>query len=96
VNTRAHDLVVTLRGVLGTLPGATGFNLYSFRAWTYLLIATSTDATVHALGHDLGLGRPEIRAARTAWWLRAMSEPGLGEVRIEVAGPHHQGPPLAR
>jgi hypothetical protein len=93
VNARAHDLVVTLRGILGMLPGATAISLHTFRAWTYILITASTDATVRALGHDLGLGAPEIRAAQRTWWLRAMSE--RGELRVEVAGPHHHGPPPA-
>ena len=96
MNARAHDLVVTLRGILGMLPGATAISFHTFVTWTYILIAASTDAAVRALGQDLGLGAPEIRAARTTWWLRAMSEPGRGEVRVEVAGPHHQGPPPAR
>jgi len=96
VNARAHDLVATQRDILGMLPGATAISFHSFTAWTYILIAASTDAAVRALGQELGLGAPEIRAVRTTWWLRAMSEPGRGEVRVEVAGPHHQGPPPAR
>jgi hypothetical protein len=96
VNARSYDLVVTLRDILGMLPEATAISCYAFKAWTYVLIAASTDAAVRALGQDLGLGAPEIRSARTTWWLRAMSESGHGEVRVEVAGPHHQGPPPAR
>lgn len=93
MNARAHDLVVALRGILGMLPGATAITVYTFRAWTYILIAVSTDTAVRALGRDLGLEPPEIRAGERRWWLRVMSEPGNGEVRLEVAGPHHQGPP---
>ncbi len=96
MNARARDLVAAQRGILGMLPGATGISVHAFTAWTYVLIAASTDAAVRALGQDLGLGAPEIRAARTTWWFRAMSEPEYGEVRVEVAGPHHQGPPPAR
>ena len=69
MNARAHDLVVILRGLLGMLPGATAITLHTFTTWTYVLIAASTDAAdaaVRMLGHDLGLGAPEIRAARTS------------------------------
>lgn len=96
MNTRAHDLVVTLRGTLGMLPGATAISFHTFSTWTYSLIFVSTDTAVRALGHDLGLGAPEIRPTQTAWWYRAMSEPGRGEVRVEVVGPHHAGPPPAQ
>ena len=93
MNARAHDLVVVLRGIFGMLPGATAITVHIFSAWTYILIAVSTDTAVRALGHDLGLEAPEIRAAEHRWWLRAMSEPGNGAVRVEVVGPHHHGPP---
>lgn len=93
MNTRAHDLVIVLRGILGMLPGATAISVYTFTAWTYILIAVSTDKAVRALGRDLGLQAPEIRIAEHRWWLRVMSESGSGAVRVEVAGPHHQGPP---
>jgi hypothetical protein len=93
VNARAHDLVVLLHGLLGMIPGATAISCHRFTAWTYLLISASTDATVRALGRDLGLGVPEIRTVESTWWFRAMSEPGRGKVRVEVFGPHHRGPP---
>jgi hypothetical protein len=97
MNTRVRDLAVTLRGVLGMLPGATAITIHTFRAWTYILITASTDAAVRAISQDLGLGAPEIRRSRIIWWHRAMTvwEPGHGELRIEVAGPHHQGSPPA-
>jgi hypothetical protein len=93
VNTRAHDLVVILRGVHGGLPGATAISFHAFPAWTYLLISASTDSAVDTLGYDLGLGAPEIRLARKAWWLRAMSETRCGQVRVEVIGPPRRGRP---
>lgn len=96
MNARARDLVDTLRDTLGRVPGATAISFHAFTAWTYVLIGASTDAAVRALGQELGLGAPEIRAARTTWWLRAMSGPENYEVRVEVAGPHHPGPPPAR
>jgi hypothetical protein len=96
VNQRANDLVVTLRGVLGILPGATAISFHAFSAWTYLLISASTDAAVRALSHDLGLGAPVVRPAGTVWWFRAMSESGHGEVCVEVAGPHYPRRPPAQ
>jgi hypothetical protein len=96
LNTRADDLEVALRGILGMLPGADSISIHIFRAWAYILITASTEAAVRTLGHDLDLGAPEIRAAQRTWWLRAMSELRRGTLRIEVVGPHHQWPPPAR
>ena len=66
MNTRGHDLVVVLRGIFGMLPGATALTVYAFRAWTYILIAVSTDTAVRALGRDLGLETPEYFFRPTA------------------------------
>lgn len=98
MNVRAHDLFVVLRGVLGGLPGANAIGLHTVEAGAYLLIMTSTDAAVQVLGHDLGLGVPEPRGTRTAWWLRAQSASAFesGEVRVEVVGPHHRQTPSPR
>ena len=94
MNVRAHDLVVILCGVLGRLPGATGISLHTVEAGTYLLIMTSTEAAVHVLGNDLGLGVPEPRSTRSARWLRAQSAAfESGEVRVEIIGPHHRQTP---
>jgi hypothetical protein len=96
MNVRVHDLVVILRGILGMFPGATAISFHGVTAsWTYILITASTDATVRALGRDLGLGAPEIRTDDKTWWLRAMSESARGDLRVEVYGPHHPGPPPA-
>lgn len=96
MNTRAHDLVNILHGILDGVPGATGLSFHRATAWTYLLIAASTDATVRVLSHDLGLGAPELRIAERISWLRAMSESGRGELRVEVVGPHRGAPPARR
>ncbi|HWO24619.1 MAG TPA: hypothetical protein VNO30_38015 [Kofleriaceae bacterium] len=100
MNTRVRGLAVTLFGILGMLPGATAITVHAFGAWTYILITASTDAAVRAISHDLGLGAPQIRRSRMnqiIWWHRAITvwAPGHGEIRIEVAGPHHQGSPPA-
>ena len=92
MNVRAHDLVVVHRGVLGMLPGANAIGLHTTGAGAYLLIMTSTNAAVHLLGHDLGLGAPAFRSTRAAQWLCAqsasMSEHGT--VSVAVIGPHRR------
>ena len=92
MNARAHDLVVVQRGVLGMLPGANAIGFHTVGAGAYLLIMTSTDAAVHVLGHDLGLGTPELRSTRAAQWLcaqsAATSEPGT--ISVAVIGPHRR------
>jgi len=92
VNERARDLAVVLRGVLGTLPGATAIGLHTARASAYLLILTATNAAVQTLGHDLALDAPELRGTRAAWWLRARSEAAFdqGALSLEVVGPHRR------
>jgi hypothetical protein len=86
VNTRAHDIAVVLRSVLGMLPAATGISCHVCSTWTFVVISASTDAAVDTLSYDLGLGVPERRSDQTASWLRAMSE--RDAVRVEVFGPH--------
>ena len=92
MNVRAHDLVVVQRGVLGMLPGANAIGLHIVGAGAYLLIMTSTNAAVHVLGHDLGLGAPEFRSTRTARWLCAQSASTseYGTVSVAVIGPHRR------
>jgi hypothetical protein len=93
MNTRADDLTVILRAILGTLPGATSISLYAVEAWAILLITTSTDEAVIALSEDLELGAVEFRTGDGRWWCRASSERDQGRLRVVVAGPHHMSPP---
>jgi hypothetical protein len=93
MNTRAHDLTVTLRAILGMLPGATSIGLHAAEAWALVLITTSSDETVIALSEDLGLGEVEITIRDGRWWRRASSERDQGRLRVVVAGPHHVSAP---
>jgi hypothetical protein len=93
MNARAHELMVTLRVILGTLPGASSLVLQTGKAWAVVLITTSSDQAVSALREDLGLGEVEITSAKGQWWLRASAEYGQGSLRIVVTGPHHMGSP---
>jgi hypothetical protein len=60
MNACAYDLVVELRAIFGTLPGATSIGLHASERWTLVLITTSSDEAVTALGAELGLGATEI------------------------------------
>jgi len=93
MNVRAHDLTVTLRAILGTLPGAVAIGIHASRAWTMVLITTSSDEAVIALGEALGLGGVEVRIAVDRWWRRAMWDGEQDPVRVVVVGPHHLGSP---
>jgi hypothetical protein len=93
MNDRAYDLTVTLRAILGTLPGATSISLHAFGGWAIVLITASSDEVVTTLGEELGLGASEVKRANGRWWRRVASEREQGSLRVEVAGPHHMGPP---
>ncbi len=93
MNARAHDLTVTLRAILATLPGAISIGLHASEAWAIVLITVSSDEAVIVLGEELGLGATEVTIAEGRWWRRATSERDQGALRIVVAGPHHKGPP---
>jgi hypothetical protein len=82
-----------LRAILSTLPGATSIGLHASEAWALVLITTSSDEAVVALGEDLGLGEVEIRITTDRWWCRVSSERDQGRLRVEVAGPHHMDRP---
>lgn len=98
MNVRAHDLVVVHRGMLGMLPGANAIGLHTTGTGAYLLIMTSTNAAVHVLGHDLGLGAPEVRSTHAAQWLCAQSASmsAFGMVSVAVIGPHRRPAPSGR
>ena len=93
MNVRAYQLIVRLRTLLGTLPGATAISIHASTAWTVVLIAAASDEAVRTLGETLGLGAPEVRISAGRWWCRAIAERNRGMLRIEVAGPHHMGAP---
>jgi hypothetical protein len=93
MNARAHDLTVTLRAILGMLPGATSIGLHAGEAWAIVLITTSSDEAVIALSEDLGLGEVEIGMRDGRWWRRASSERDHGRLRVVVTGPHHVSSP---
>ena len=93
MNARAHDLTVTLRAILGTLPGATALSIHVSPAWTLVLITAASDEAVSTLSEALGLSVPEVRIAAGRWWCRATAERDAGMLRVEVAGPHHLGSP---
>ncbi len=93
MNAQAYDLVVELRAILGTLPGATAIGLHASETWTIVLITTSSDEAVTALGEALGLGAAEVARGVGGWWRRATSERDRGALRVVVTGPHHVGLP---
>lgn len=98
MNVRAHDLVIVHRGMLGMLPGANAIGLHTAGAGAYLLIMASTNTAVHVLGHDLGLGAPELRSTQEAQWLCAQStsRSAFGMVSVAVIGPHRRPAPSGR
>jgi len=93
MNVRADDLMVTLRALLGMLPGASSLSIHGAETWALVLIMTSSDEAVIALGEDLELGEVEIRIGEGRWWRRACSKRDQGRLRVVVVGPHHEGPP---
>lgn len=93
MNARASELVVTLRALLGTLPGANAMSLHASKIWTLVVITAESDEAVRALGATLGLGAPQIRKTAEHWWLRAAAERDLGALRVTVLGPRHRNPP---
>jgi hypothetical protein len=93
MNLRADDLMVTLRGLLGMLPGATSLSVHGAETWALVLILTSSDEAVIALNEDLELGEVKIRNGEGRWWRRACSTRDQGRFRVVVVGPHHEGPP---
>ena len=90
MNTRAHDLAVLLRGILGGLPGATSIGLHASERWAFVLITAASDEAVSALGEALGLACDVSSGARR-WWRRARSEGEQGMLHVVVAGPAHEG-----
>lgn len=91
MNSHAQHLAKTLHAVLRQLPGAAAVSLHAFDAWTLLIIVTSSDEAVSQLGEALGLGGPSIQHTRDTWFYCARAE--RAALRVEVAGPHHSGPP---
>jgi hypothetical protein len=92
MNARAHDLTVLLRGILGTLPGATSIGVHASERWAFVLITAASDEAVVALGEALGLAC-DVRIGKRRWWRRATSEGEQGMLHIVVAGPAHKGQP---
>lgn len=94
MNTRAHDLAVLLRGVLGGLPGATSIGLHASERWAFVQITAASDEAVSALGEALGLAC-DVSSGPRRWWRRARSESEgeQGMLHMVVAGPAHEGPP---
>ena len=93
MNARAYDLVVQLRAILRSLPGATSIALHGSEVWTLALITTSSDEAVIALCDELGLGRTEVRTTAGRWRHRASAERDRDTLRVGLAGPDHKGPP---
>lgn len=92
MNTRADDLVLELRAILRSLPGATSIAFHASEVWTLMLITALSDEAVIALSDELGLGGTEVRSTAGRWRRRASSERDHGALRIVVAGPDHKGP----
>lgn len=93
MNARAHDLTVTLRAILRTLPGASSISVHASETWAIIMITAASDEAVLVLGEDLGLGASEVRSAEGQWWRRTMSEADQGTLHIVVAGPLHLDSP---
>lgn len=93
MNARASDLVVALRALLVTLPGATAISLHASEIWTLVVITAESDEGMRTLGATLGLSAPEIMKTAEHWWLRAAAERDLGALRVAVLGPRHRNPP---
>lgn len=93
MNARAHDLVLTLRAILATLPGASAIGLHASERWALVWITADSDEAVSELGEALGLGEPEITKTAERWWRRAAAERDGGALRVAVIGPRHRNPP---
>lgn len=94
MNPRAHHLALQLRACLNALAGAVSVSLHAQKEWEILLIMTSSDEAVPALGEHLGLSYA-IRLEEGRWRHVAIGEhrdPDGGVLTCEVAGPHHWGP----
>lgn len=95
MNAQAQYLVVMLRAVLATLPGAIAISIHASPTWTLALISAASDEAVGELARALGLGVPEVRIGSGRWWHRATAERDDEPLRVDVVGPHHLGaPPL--
>lgn len=93
MNVRADDLMVTLRALLASLPGATSLSVHGAETWALVLIMTSSDEAVITLSEDLELGEVEIGIGEDRWRRRACSKRDQGRLRVVVVGPHHEGAP---
>lgn len=92
MNVHAYNLMVTLRAILGALPGGSSIGIHAYETWTIVVITTSSDEAVSVLSEVLGLGATEIKSVTARWWRQAASEREHGALRIEVNGPQHPGP----
>lgn len=92
MNTRARDLVVLLRGILGMLPGATSIGLHASERWAFVMITAASDEAVETLGELLGL-TSDVRIGKRRWWCRATGVDAQDLVQIVIAGPAHKGAP---
>jgi len=104
MNALTHDIVTSLGRGLARLPGATSISLHKGAHWTYLLVLTSTDASVESVSACLDLGPPTIKTSKDLdgtplWWRCATSErrvkSGSAFLQIDVHGPVFCGGPLA-
>jgi hypothetical protein len=93
MNARAQELVVGLRAILATLPGASALGFHASEIWTLVVITADSDEAVSGLGTALGLSGPEIRKTAERWWRRATAERDHGALRVVVVGPRHRNPP---
>ena len=92
MNTRAHDLVVLLLGVLGSLgPGARGISVYRFLTWDLVRILMATDDDLRTLAEDRRLDERTIQRTDSIWWLQAAGR--RGRARVVARGPNHEGLP---
>ncbi len=89
---RARALVASLRGILGTLPGATAIGLHTGRLWALVEIYAATEEDALVLAADLEMGTPGYVASMGRRWLRASSTLTDGTT-ITVVGPHAESDP---
>jgi hypothetical protein len=91
MNTRAHDLVALMLGVLGAIgPGARGASVHTFLTWDLVEILIATDDDLRALAEDRGLAERTIVEAGEVWWRQAAGR--CGRARVVARGPNHEGP----
>jgi hypothetical protein len=92
VNTRAHDFVVLMLGVLGAIgPSTLGASVHRFLTWDLVQIVMATDHDLRALAEDRGLDERTIVKAGEVWWHQAAGR--RGRAHVVARGPNHQGPP---